>query len=674
MENNENIQEFSLDEIMQEFSGDAPETEGVEIPPEELENFELDPIPEETQQEEAPPAVTTDTIRLDDLSQVISQSDYDGDAVREMPPLEPEEEAAAEEAAEPEDSGESFDVDSSQIPTPPPIIFRSRLRELKKQLVAGPERRYYELAEIGLGRVQAAIFACLLITLICGGSTVLYALGMVPENRLRLMAFGQILAMMLSTLMGCYVLMDGFVDLFRARFTLNSLLLVTLIACGVDAVFCLQELRVPCCAAFCLEMTMALYNRYLRRSSEMSQMDTLRKAVRLDGIVKSEDYFDGHPGFLRSEGKVEDFMDNYAAVTGPERTQNIFALISLAGCCGIAALAATLHGISLGVQILATSLLVAVPASIFVAQSRPMAILQRRMHMVGTVICGWQGVKKLCAKAAYPLTDRDMFPIGSTKLNGVKFFGDLEPDRVVTLAAGLIHASGSSLDPLFTQLLKSRGGRLQPAVNYRTYPGGGIGGEVMGTPVLMGPAEFLQDMGVEIPGGTMVSQAIYCSIDGQFSAVFAFNYSRMKSAAAGLVTLSSCRKLFPVVLSTDFMITESFLRGKFGIKTKRFSFPDPETRRDLAEKTADPELVAGALTTQENLSSAAYAVTGARALRTSCRLGTAVHIAAGITGMLIMLVLAYLGSTELLTPMNVLLYQLVWMLPGLLFTEWARAV
>ena len=39
-----------------------------------------------------------------------------------------------------------------------------------------------------------------------------------------------------------------------------------------------------------------------------------------------------------------------------------------------------------------------------------------------------------------------------------------------------------------------------------------------------------------------------------------------------------------------------------------------------------------------------------------------------------MLVLAYLGSTELLTPTNVLLYQLVWMVPGFLITEWTRAV
>ena len=36
--------------------------------------------------------------------------------------------------------------------------------------------------------------------------------------------------------------------------------------------------------------------------------------------------------------------------------------------------------------------------------------------------------------------------------------------------------------------------------------------------------------------------------------------------------------------------------------------------------------------------------------------------------------LAYLGSAELLTPVNVLLYQLVWLVPGLLITEWTRTV
>ena len=42
--------------------------------------------------------------------------------------------------------------------------------------------------------------------------------------------------------------------------------------------------------------------------------------------------------------------------------------------------------------------------------------------------------------------------------------------------------------------------------------------------------------------------------------------------------------------------------------------------------------------------------------------------------MLIMAALAYLGTTDLLTPIHILLYQLVWLIPGLLITEWTRTV
>jgi len=39
-----------------------------------------------------------------------------------------------------------------------------------------------------------------------------------------------------------------------------------------------------------------------------------------------------------------------------------------------------------------------------------------------------------------------------------------------------------------------------------------------------------------------------------------------------------------------------------------------------------------------------------------------------------MAVLAYLGEGSLLTPANLLLYEMVWLIPGLLITEWTRSV
>ena len=677
MDNKENVQDFELDDILKEFGYGSEEITEELVSKEELEAvFSAEPAKDAVPQTEIP----SDTIRLERIA----------DARSKAPEVEP---AIAEETPEIQEVREVPTDDTVAVPqvvveevqeekpepvqeTKPPLVYdpRARIRELKRKLVAGPEKRYYDLMEIGFGKLQLAILLNIVIVGLCAVATSMFVGGMIPENRMRLLIFSQVLAMGISALLASFNLIDGVADLFKLRFSLNTMLFFTFAACVVDAVFCLQELRVPCCAAFCLEATFALWQRYEQRNTEMGQMDTMRKAVRLHSVVKVPDFYNGRPGLIRGQGEVEDFMDNYNKTTGPERAQMIYTFVSFLACIGISAFAYLRSGASLAVQVLSTSLLVATPASFFVSLTRPMAILERRLHMVGTVLCGWKGVRKLCGKAAFPLNDDDLFPNGSTKLNGVKFYGDRNPDQVVAYATALIKAGGGGLEPIFNQLLKSRSGGEYKVENFQRYPSGGIGGEVWGESVLMGTMTFLQDMGVEIPEGTMVNQAVYCSIDGQLSAVFAISYARMKSSAAGMVTLCAQRRLTPVLTSGDFMLTDVFLKTKFGVRTKRMAFPTYDERKALAARKPDAEDQALALTTQDGLSATAYAVTGARALRTACRMGLAVHIFGGILGMLIMLALAYLGAREELNPIRVLLYQAVWIIPGLLITEWTRTV
>ena len=702
---NENELEFSLDDIVKEFHDEsngplileedlaAPEVvlEEPEEPEEAVteDTVAFEPAAEEPAEAEAEITMTADTIRLDvpvtqeaepSLEDTVRLDDLSG-ILAAIPDGEAGEDAplTTEETAEP--FGENWEPEYEQpmgeyVP-PQPIVFRprSRLHDLKRKLVAGPEKRYYDLTEIGVGKLQVCMFLTLVILLLSTAGNALYAFDLVGESRMRFLIFGQVLGMLVSALLGCYRMMEGATDLFKGRrFTLNTMLLVSFLACCADSVFCLMELRVPCCAAFSLSVFMSLWNAYHKRATEMGQMDTMRKATRLDSVVMTKDYFEGRPGFLRGEGQVEDFMDTYNAPSGPEKLQGTYALISLLICMGIAVVAGIFHGISLAFQVFATATLVAVPASFFVALSRPFAVLERRLHAIGTVLCGWQGVRGLCKAAVFPLKDTDIFPLGSTKMNGVKFYGDRDPDQVVAYAAALMSANGGGLEPIFTQLLDSRKGRHYDVENFNCYGGGGIGGEVCDEPVLMGSLPFLQDMGVEIPDGTMVSQAVYVAIDGCLAGVFAITYSRMKSAAAGMTTLCGYRRLTPVVTAGDFMLTESFLRGKFGVNTRRIAFPPRAVRMELAAKQPDAESPALALTTQEGLAARAFAVTGARALKSTMNVGLVVHILGGVLGMLIMLVLAILGSTELLTPVNVLLYQLVWMIPGLLITCWTKTV
>lgn len=573
-----------------------------------------------------------------------------------------------------ENPGHAAPPQPDQGPKTIPLNRSAKLRELKRKLVAGPEKRYYALSEQGIGRFQIAMILNLIILLLCGVAIFLHTKGMIPASRSKLMIYSQVLALMVSGLLGCGLMLDGLGDLFHLRYSLNTTLAVSFIACMADAWFCLDEQRVPYCAAFVLEMSMAMLASYHKRTTEIAQLDTMRKATNLVSLVKEPQFYEKRAGILRGQGDVEDFMETYSRPSTPEIVQRVYAFVALLACIGIAALTGILHGASMAVKIFSTALLVSVPAGYFVALTRPAALLERRLHMVGAVICGWQGVKKLCGRAVVPLRDKDLFPRGSIKLNGIKFYSDRPSAQVVSYAASLIFEAGGGLVPLFRNLLASRSATEYPVENFRDYGRGGIGGEVNGEPVLLGSLEFLEEMGVEVPPGTMVSQAVCVSIDGQLVAVIAISYAKMRSAAAGIVSLCGCRKLKTLLLAGDFMMTDSFIRNKFSIRTRRLILPSKEVRAELAQRKADPEADVLALVTRDDLVSTAYAITGSMSLRTACRVGSFIGIIGGITGIVIMLALSYLGATELLSPARVILYQLVWMVPSLLATEWTRVV
>lgn len=712
-------QEFSLEDIMREFSDYQEPEETTENAEQESEvqptaaaqqtltdeTVRLDALPETPEEEKPALKPMEDTIpwKAEEAEAIPEKmpelnSEEESEAEPENEEAEASEEPQEEPAEEPEEAGEADasdedddedddegddeddEDDGEEEPEPEkprrePIPFRpkNRLQALKHDLIAGPERRYYEISEIGVGKLQLAMLVCLLVV---GGSVaagLLFAAGQVPETRMKLMVFGQILAMLIGGLMASQLMIEGVSDLFKGRFTMNTLLTVTFLACCADGVFCLKELRVPVCASFTLEVFMALWAAYHRRTTEMGQMDTLRKAIRLDGLKDVEGFPDGRVGFVPAEGRVSDFMDNYQAMPTTEKVQNACALIAVLAGAGVAAVAAAMHSVSLAVQLFSTSLLVAVPASTFIAQTRPFAVLERRLHSVGAVLCGWQGVKRLCRKAAFPLEDSDIFPPNSVKMNGVKFYGDRDPEQTIAYAAALMEANGGNLAPIFCQLLESRNGAKYIAENVQFYGNGGIGGEICDEPVLMGSIDFLKEMGVEVPEGTMVKQAVYVSIDGDLAGLFAITYPKSRSVAMGMSALAGCRRMKTMVLSKDFMLTQPFMREKFGSFTKKMLFPGRAEREAIEQLKPEEETPAMAMMTQNTLLSRAYAITGAKALRTACRLGLIVHILGGILGLLIMAAVAVLGDASLLTPIHVLMYQLVWMIPGLLVTMWARA-
>ena len=442
MNDQENLEEgldFDLDSILSEFGSGAQsqETEDPQKEPEapeatqesetdlpDLSGFDLPDLdlpaaqaPQAEEEPSAPPvsdealsdeefAKQLDALLGDSPSETPEATQSEGD-LEDTQVFSPVSESPKEAQ---DDTAATQRLDTvSQIPqpdTPPepkkePIPFRANLQELKRKLVAGPEKRYYELSDQGVLKLQIAILLNLLVVGVCAATAAMFSMGLVPENRLRLVIFSQILGMLVSALLGSYQMLDGVADLLHGKFTINFMLVLTFLACGADSIFCLKELRVPCCAGFALEMTFALLARLHRRATEMSQMDTLRRAIRLNSIVKEGDYLDGSV-LLRGEGDVDDFLDTYNKPGTPEKLQGAYCFLALIACIALSALAFLRLGTSFALRMLSTSLLAAVPASFFIAITRPAALLEHRLHMVGSVLCGWQGVVKLRGKAYFP--------------------------------------------------------------------------------------------------------------------------------------------------------------------------------------------------------------------------------------------------------------------------------
>ncbi len=678
--------DLDLEDIMKEFGSHEPAPEeipGGEPPVEESSEH----LPEERPAEEE---ITGDTVRLDRIQKAVHANLAADDTAVFSPiedrtapyvPLADDDTAIFAPVSQEEAQRysavtlpEEWDEDLVDY-TPPPIEFKpkSRLQQLRSKLVAGPEKRYYELSEQGFGKLQVGIFLSLLIFVIAAGATVLYALGLVSPERLRLLVYIQLLSMLLAALVGCYRLLDGLGDLLHLRFTLNTWLALTFMVCCADGVLCLDSKRICCSALFCLEMLLAQIGAYQQRSTEILQMDTLRKASELEALVRCEDHFAGKPGFATVSGEPEAFMDACDTPATPEKVLRWYSLASLLVSAGLGIYAGVKSGLATGVQVTAGAMLLAMPATVFISMTRPQQLLQKRLHKLGTVLCGWQGVRQIPKRAVYPLTSLDLFPAGMTKLNGIKFLGQFNPDTVVCYAASLAAADGGSLDPLLRQQLAGRNGQLLEVEDLHRYSGG-ISGVINGTPVILGTLEFMNRMGVELPQGTKLPQAVCLAVDGAPAGLFAVAYGRSKSSNAGLRTLCAYRWLQPLLATPDFMLTSDFLAKKFTANTKKVLLPEYEARLALLEKEPAEDAPVIALLTREGLAPKAFALTGARVLRTSLTMGVVIHMLGGILGMVAALLLSLAGAASLLTPVNLLVYCLIWMVPGFLVTQWTRVL
>ncbi len=286
----------------------------------------------------------------------------------------------------------------------------------------------------------------------------------------------------------------------------------------------------------------------------------------------------------------------------------------------------------------------------------PYARIAARLARSGSAVAGYAGADAIRRSNCVILTDGDLFPPGTVTLGGLKVFGE-ESGKVISYAATMAHASESGLSRLFDNLLESDGGTLEELDALNFHEEGGVSGRIHGETVLFGTVGFFRRQGVALPRGITLKTGVFLAVDGTLIAVFAVKYLPAENVDWALHALHHSR-ITPVLAVRDGNITPALLKRKFGTDARAI-YPKLETRLALSERSGGRPC---AVLMREGLMPYAEVVLGSKRLCRCARRGTAFSLLASVAGLLIAFYLAFSGRYDVLTPVSVLVYVLLWSL------------
>lgn len=649
-------EEAAIPETPAEEKAPVPASEAV--PPSETEAPSEPAAPEKNEPEYESPA--PDRVALKDImSQTVDavlEDEDDGVIAQPVPlrerlaaVLERFHRPAAEQRRRPafQDTEQLFD-EPEEPPEPEPLP-EDVLREAKRRC----------------SRLRGGLIGGMLPALALVAAAVLQELEKLPsawldESLLRCAALG---AGLLLTALACMPVWKQAVSLLREGRAgcelCAAVAVLTQLICCVCGMVTGSTLATPYAAAGALLILACQWGLYLEASA-------LRNAYHLLVLNGTVPYVASvtAAGVCRQQGTAEGFYRLCSKPDPARRWQNYALPLVLATAAVLSGVVCFSGGNMSDFPWVLTALTTAgAGLGIPLSGALPMYYLSRRLSRSGCAAAGYAGAKAVSRPRRLVLTDDDLFPAGTVTLNGYKVFGE-ERSRAVSYAASVARAAGSSLTPLLERQLTAEGG-FHLSVEWVNYcEEGGVEANIRGETVLMGSAYFMKKRKVALPRDMKLSTGVFLAVDGALTAVFAVKYQPSRNAEWALRTLKRFH-IVPVLAVRSGNVTPGLIKRKFGVDAKPV-YPDVSTRlalAQLAEQQGEQPCVA---ICREGLMPLVESVAGSRRAVKAVRTATILSYIGAAAGVALAYYLTSVGNFALLTPIAMVLYQVLWLLPTLL--------
>ncbi len=479
-----------------------------------------------------------------------------------------------------------------------------------------------------------------------------------------------------GTLLSLDVLVGGLGRIFRGKVEMAALAALACIFTLADGVMLALEpegaTRLPYSAVVLAGLFFQLHGRYHKRCALRLSCRVASASASPYRVTQDGGKWNGRDAYTKWSGTAEGFGSQIQMDDGAQRIFHRVCPLLLVGAVVLALLATV--GTGQGQNLIwGLSALFSASASFGggLSYGRSFHKLARRLSQSGAALAGWPGVANSRRGSRVLITDTDLFPPGYVEFNGYKVLGSFPVERVMSYTATLLRDAQSGLARLFHEQLRAMGGLMRNAQHLCCYEGGGLSANIRGDQVLVGSAAFMNLMEISLPPGMNVKSAVFCAINGELAGIFALNYTLPDTVFPSVEELM--REKVGLVLATrDFNLIPAMLQQRFKLAADKMDFPPVERRRELS----DPEQAHGdtltALLCREGIFPFAEAVTAARRLRRAARVGTILCCLGSVLGLALSAYLVSAAAFGSLSPVNLLLFLVAWLIPVWLLSGWVH--
>lgn len=481
--------------------------------------------------------------------------------------------------------------------------------------------------------------------------------------------------LLLSMLVAIDIFWIGFARLFRWKPGIDTLLAITCLVSLGDAyvlsVLQNREGQLPYCGIQVIALFFQLMGAYQKRKGERLACRTAALGKEPYLITADEAKWNGQDAFCKRSGNPDGFGSQMQMDDGAQQMFKRIAPLLLLSCVLLSLLSLVQdYDAALFLWRLTAMLSAACGLGASLCYGRTFFKLTQRLAESGAALAGWAGAAQCGRNTRILLTDTDLFPPGHVELNGIKLMGQHSMEKVVGYTATLIRDSGSGLTKLFHNLLRVRGAIFRHAENISYHEGGGLSARIRNDEVFVGSAAFMKVMEVPLPDGLNVKHAVFCAIDGELAGIFALNYVLPDGLFAAMAALFK-EKISPVLATRDFNLIPATLR-RFRLAADRMDFPPIERRRALSDPEQEHNEILTAVLCREGITPFSEAVVGAKRLRRTTRSAAVLTCIGSFLGVMLTAYLTTVHAFSSISPLNLLLFLLMWMIPVWLLTDSAH--